>query len=157
MWRKFVPEGNLNGAITDRAHTPINFPLIRLGDVLLMLAEAYNENGELTKAITEVNKVRARSQMPNLNSGASFLVVSNQQELQKRIRQERKVELAGEGHRYFDLKRWNQLDELSIGYIEKSVVGDNLLTRGYQSRHKLWPIPGQEIELNPMLTQNEGW
>src|SRR5690606_6659167 len=77
MWRKFVPEGNLKGALTDRAHTPINFPLIRFADVLLMLSEAYNENGELNKAITELNKVRTRSNMPGINSGAAFLAVSS--------------------------------------------------------------------------------
>ncbi len=157
MWRKFVPEGNLKGALTDRAHTPINFPIIRLADVFLMLAEAYNENGELSKAILELNKVRARSSMPALNSGSAFLVVSNKQEMQKRISHERKVELAAEGHRYFDLKRWDQLAEISNNFIEKSIVGDNLLTRGYQTRHAIWPIPGAEIEMNPNLIQNQGW
>ena len=157
MWRKFVPEGNLKGALTDRAHTPINFPIIRLADVLLMLSEAYNENGELNKAITELNKVRARSNMPGINSGSAFLTVVNKQDMQIRISHERKVELAAEGHRYFDLKRWNQLSEVSNNFIEKSIVGDNLLTRGYQSRHALWPIPGAEIEMNPNLTQNQGW
>lgn len=157
MWRKFVPEGNLKGALTDRAHTPINFPILRLADVLLMLSEAYNENGELTKAVTELNKVRARSSMPGLNSGSPFLVVSNKVDMQKRISHERKVELGAEGHRYFDLKRWNQLELVSKDYIEKSIVGDNLVTRGYQTRHQLWPIPGQEIEMNAALTQNPGW
>lgn len=157
MWRKFVPEGNLKGALTDRAHTPINFPILRLADVLLMLSEAYNENGELTKAVTEFNKVRARSSMPGLNSGSPFLVVSNKVDMQKRISHERKVELGAEGHRYFDLKRWNQLEIVSKDYIEKSIVGDNLVTRGYQTRHQLWPIPGQEIEMNAALTQNPGW
>lgn len=157
MWRKFVPEGNLKGALTDRAHTPINFPLIRFADVLLMLSEAYNENGELNKAITELNKVRTRSNMPGINSGAAFLAVSSKQDMQKRISHERKVELAAEGHRYFDLKRWNQLTEVSNNYIEKSIVGDNLLTRGYQTRHTIWPIPGAEIEMNPSLTQNQDW
>lgn len=157
MWRKFVPEGNLKGALTDRAHTPINFPLIRFADALLMLSEAYNENGELNKAIIELNKVRSRSNMPGINSGATFLVASNKQDMQKRISHERKVELAAEGHRYFDLKRWNQLTEISNNYIEKSIVGDNLLTRGYQTRHTIWPIPGAEIEMNPNLTQNQDW
>ncbi|MDM1050454.1 RagB/SusD family nutrient uptake outer membrane protein [Sphingobacterium hotanense] len=157
MWRKFVPEGNLKGALTDRAHTPINFPIIRLADVFLMLAEAYNENGELSKAIAELNKVRTRSSMPGLNSGSAFLAVSSKQEMQNRISHERKVELAAEGHRYFDLKRWNQLTEVSNNFIEKSIVGDNLLTRGYQTRHVIWPIPGAEIEMNPNLVQNQGW
>jgi len=157
VWRKFVPEGNLKGSLTDRAHTPINFPLIRLADVLLMLSEAYNEDGQLGNAITELNKVRTRSHMPGLNSGAPFLAVAGKTDMQERISHERKIELAAEGWRYFDLKRWGKLEEVSAGFIEKSIVGDNLVTRGYQSRHELWPIPGAERELNTKLTQNEGW
>lgn len=157
LWRKFVPEGNMNGELTDRAHTPINFPLIRQGDVLLMLAEAYNETGQLDKAVTQLNKVRARSSMPGLNSGKPALAVASKEEMKQRIIQERAVELAGEGHRYFDLKRWGLLEKYTAGKIEKSIVGDNLLTRNVQERHVLWPIPAQEIEVNPALTQNPGW
>ena len=43
---KFVAEGNMDGAINNRADTPINFPIIRLADVYLMLAECYNQNGK---------------------------------------------------------------------------------------------------------------
>src|SRR5690606_17378242 len=157
VWRKFVPEGNMDGALTNREHVPINFPLIRYGDVLLMLAEAYNENNQLGQAIAELNKVRERSDMPGLNSGSPHLAVTDQEQMRERISHERKVELAGEGLRYFDLKRWEQLAEVSDGYIEKSIVGDNLVTRQYQTRHKIWPIPGQEIEINPLLEQNTEW
>jgi hypothetical protein len=157
VWRKFVPEANMNGELTDRAHTPINFPLLRLGDVLLMLAEAYNETGQLGKAIEEINKVRMRSAMPGLNSGGAALAVGSKEELFRRLVQERAVELAGEGHRYFDLKRWGLLKASTQGVIEKSVVGDNLLTRSFQDRHVIWPIPAQEIDANPVLKQNAGW
>lgn len=157
VWRKFVPEGDLNGELTNRAHTPFNFPVIRLGDVLLMLAEAYNETGQLDKAITELNKIRSRSDMPGLNSGPAWLSVSSQEEMFDRIVHERAIELAGEGHRFFDLKRWGMLSDKTTGVIEESIVGDNLLTRGFQERHLLWPIPAQEIETNPALTQNPGW
>lgn len=157
VWRKFVPEGDLNGELTNRAHVPFNFPVIRLGDVLLMLAEAYNETGQLDKAIVEVNKIRNRAEMPGLNSGPAWLAVSSQEEMFDRIVHERAIELAGEGHRFFDLKRWGLLSEKTLGVIEESIVGDNLITRGFQERHKLWPIPAQEIEINPELTQNPGW
>ena len=157
LWRKFVPEGNMNGALTNREHVPINFPLIRYADVLLMLAEAYNEDNKLAQAITELNKVRERSDMPGLNSGNPYLAVADKEQMRKRISHERKVELAGEGLRYFDLKRWEQLAEVSNAFIEKSIVGDNLVTRQYQARHKIWPIPGQEIEINPALEQNNEW
>lgn len=157
VWRKFVPEADMGGLLSDRAHTPINFPVIRLADVVLMLAEAYNEAGQLDKAILEVNKVRERVGMPGLNSGNAALAVAGKEAMTERISHERAVELAGEGHRYFDLKRWGTLLTKTRGVIEKSIVGDNLLTRGVQDRHVIWPIPGQEIEINPSLTQNTGW
>jgi hypothetical protein len=157
VWRKFVPEADLGGLLSDRAHTPINFPVIRLADVMLMLAEAYNETGQMEKAIAEVNKVRERAGMPGLNSGNAALAVAGKDAMTERISHERAVELAGEGHRYFDLKRWGSLLEKTKGVIEKSIVGDNLLTRGTQDRHVIWPIPGQEREVNPELTQNQGW
>ena len=47
FYRKFVPIEDMGGAITNRNHTPINFPVIRFADVLLMLAEAYNEDNQL--------------------------------------------------------------------------------------------------------------
>lgn len=157
IWRKFVPEGNMNGDLTARDHTPINFPMIRLADAMLMLAEAYNETSQQDKAIVEINKVRARSSMPGLNSGAPALAVSGKDQVTQRIIHERAVELAGEGHRYFDLKRWGLLKAYTGGVIEKGVTGANLVTRGFQDRHVIWPIPAQEIEVNPALTQNEGW
>ncbi|MDO6437804.1 RagB/SusD family nutrient uptake outer membrane protein [Cyclobacterium sp. 1_MG-2023] len=157
VWRKFVPEGNMNGDLTNRAHTPINFPMIRLADVILMLAEAYNETNASNKAITEINKIRERSGMPGLNSGHPSLNVSGTDEVRERIIHERAVELAGEGHRYFDLKRWGLLAQYSDGVIEQGVTGSNLFTRGYQDRHQIWPIPAQEIEINPSLSQNPGW
>ncbi len=69
FWRKWIPTGNLDGYWGEYNRTPYEFPLIRLGDVILMLAEAYNEKGETDKAVTEVNKIRERVGMPGLNSG----------------------------------------------------------------------------------------
>ena len=71
FWRKWIPTGNLDGYWGEYNRTPYEFPLIRLGDVILMLAEAYNEKGETDKAVTEVNKIRERVGMPGLNSGAT--------------------------------------------------------------------------------------
>ena len=106
LYRKFVTEGDQGGAISNRLHTPFAFPLIRFADVLLMLSEAYNEAGQLDKAVTEFNKVRARVGMPGLNSGPAWMVVSNKEQMAERIRKERAVECAGEGLRFSDLRRW---------------------------------------------------
>ena len=159
LWRKFVPEGNLDGELTNRAHTPFNFPLIRYADVLLMLAEAYNETDQLAKAVTELNKVRQRpsTNMPALNSGPEWLSVSSKEEMFERIKHERAVELAAEGHRFLDLKRWGLAKSMLNNFVEKTITGSNLYTRKFEDRDLLWPIPGQEIETNDLLTQNPGW
>lgn len=159
LWRKFVPEADLDGELTNRAHTPFNFPLIRLADVHLMLAEAYNEAEQLDKAILEVNKVRQRAStnMPALNSGPEWLNVTNKEEMFMRIMHERAVELACEGHRFSDLKRWGLAKSMLSGFVEKNVIGAGLYTRSFEDRDYLWPIPGQEIETNELLTQNPGW
>lgn len=157
FWRKFVPEADMGGELTDRANTPINFPVIRYADVLLMLAEAYNEVGELSKGVSTLNQVRERSEMPGLNSGPAWLQVTNKEEMFERIMHERAVELAGEGLRFSDLRRWKLAEELLANKVEKGILGNNLFTRSFNSRDYLWPVPAQEIEINPDLTQNPGW
>ncbi|TFU92522.1 RagB/SusD family nutrient uptake outer membrane protein [Barnesiella sp. WM24] len=155
FWRKWIPTGNLDGYWGEYNRTPYEFPLIRLGDVLLMLAEAYNESGDIDKAVTEVNKVRERVGMPGLNSGDSWLAVGSKEEMADRIRRERAYELAGEGQRYWDLKRWGLLQSSVKNATD--IFGDLMYTRSYQSRHEMWPIPLVEMERNTNLTQNEGW
>ena len=155
FWRKWIPTGNLDGYWGEYNRTPYEFPLIRLGDVILMLAEAYNENGELSKAIAEVNKIRERAGMPCLQSGPEWLAVSGYDDMAARIRRERAFELAGEGQRYWDLRRWNLL-EASVKDAT-DIFGDLMYTRSYQSRHELWPIPLVEMERNLNLEQNPGW
>lgn len=155
FWRKWIPTGNLDGYWGEYNRTPYEFPLIRLGDVILMLAEAYNETGELDKAITEVNKIRSRVGMPGLNSGPSWLAVGGKEEMALRIRRERAFELAGEGQRYWDLRRWGMLEQSVRNATD--IFGDLMYTRSYQPRHELWPIPLVEMERNTNLTQNPGW
>ncbi len=155
FWRKWIPTGNLDGYWGEYNRTPYEFPLIRLGDVILMLAEAYNEAGETDKAVTELNKIRARAGMPELNSGAEWLAVTCKEEMAERIRRERAFELAGEGQRYWDLRRWRLL-EASVKNAT-DIFGDLMYTRSYQPRHEMWPIPLVEMERNTNLKQNEGW
>ena len=157
LWRKFVPEYDMNGAINDRAHTPINFPLIRYADVLLMLAECYNEMERQDDAVSLINQIRARVNMPGINSGPSWLEASTKEEVFERIKHERAVELAIEGHRFSDLKRWGLLETLN-GKAEKGFTGKAYYTRVVRSRDYLWPIPQQEIDMNKnLLPQNPGW
>lgn len=155
FWRKWIPTGNLDGYWGEYNRTPYEFPLIRLGDVILMLAEAYNETEATDKAILEVNKIRSRVGMPELNSGASWLSVDGKEEMAERIRRERAFELVGEGQRYWDLRRWGLL-EASVKNAT-DIFGDLMYTRSYQKRHERWPIPLVEMDRNLNLVQNEGW
>lgn len=155
FWRKWIPTGNLDGYWGEYTRTPYEFPLIRLGDVLLMLAEAYNESGAIDKAVIELNKVRERVGMPGLDSGAAWLAVNGKEDMAERIRRERAFELAGEGQRYWDLKRWGLLEQSVKNATD--IFGDLMYTRTYQERHQLWPIPLVEMERNLNLTQNPGW
>lgn len=149
FWRKWIPTGNLDGYWGEYNRTPYEFPIIRLGDVILMLAEAYNETGQLDKAVAEVNKIRSRVNMPDIDSAGG------KDEVAARIRDERARELAGEGQRYWDLRRWGLLQESVKDATD--IFGDLMYTRSYQSRHELWPIPLVELDRNPNLTQNTGW
>lgn len=159
LYRKFVTEGDQGGAISNRLHTPFAFPLIRFADVLLMLSEAYNEAGQLDKAVTEFNKVRARVGMPGLNSGPAWMVVSNKEQRAERIRKERAVEFAGEGLRFSDLRRWGyEIAHKTLNNVDAvNIYGEPIYTHLFTERDMLWPIPGVERERNKELTQNPGW
>lgn len=159
LYRKFVTEGDQGGAISNRLHTPFAFPLIRFADVLLMLSEAYNEAGQLDKAVTEFNKVRARVGMPGLNSGPAWMVVSNKEQMAERIRKKRAVEFAGEGLRFSDLRRWGyEIAHKTLNNVDAvNIYGEPIYTHLFTERDMLWPIPGVERERNKELTQNPGW
>ncbi|MCL6273779.1 RagB/SusD family nutrient uptake outer membrane protein [Muricauda sp. 2012CJ35-5] len=129
-----------------------NIAVIRFADVLLMYAEALNENGKTTEAIAEVNKVRERG-------GAVPLAAMSQSDLRTQIRHhERPVELSMEfGIRWFDLYRWQR------GSTATESIGTTLENHGkpfaenFQDKHILYPIPLQEININENLDQNPGW
>lgn len=157
--RKFVMEGNLSGYATEYTQTPFEFPLMRYADVLLMLSEAYNEKGELGKAVSMLNLVRERVGMPGLNSGAAWLAVNSKDEMTQRIRDERAMELPFEGHRFFDLRRWKIAEEVLNNRDVTTIYGNTIYTQKFASRDYLWPIPQNEMERNSELAghQNTGW
>ena len=166
LWRKFVPEANMDGALNNRDDVPINFPIIRYADVLLMQAECLNELGDQTGAVALINQVRGRQSvdMPGLNSGPAWLKATTRDEVFERIVHERRVELACEGHSYYDRRRWGTLEELN-GWRERPITLNNtsgtgtrnIYTREVLPRNYYLPIPSTEIDKNPALEQNEGW
>lgn len=159
LWRKFVPEGNMNGLIHEAADTPINFPLIRYADVLLMQAECLNELGDMAGAVRLINEVRARPSvnMPGINSGPDYLSAKTKEEVFNRIVHERMIELACEGHSYSDWRRWGKYQELD-GMFDGHITRDYTYSyRILPERRNLWPIPMAEIDQNPLLNQNPGY
>lgn len=159
LGRKFVTEG-IN--ILDRATGPIDQPLIRYADVVLMLAEALNEQGNYTAAMAEVNKVRARSGCVLLqNSNATApTYVSGADNMRDRIRNERRWELPMEGHNLFDEMRWGTWKNTKFydGNGVKEMWGN--VTTPYSWRGDYiytWALPKTEIEMNPNLKQNPEW
>lgn len=127
--------------------SPNNYRCLRYADVLLMYAECLNAEGQTTKAYTYVDEVRARAGLAALSDVKPNM---DQSAFLEQIKHERLLELSGEGHRWNDLARWGDL-------------GPDLASRdeGFANfvvgKHELLPIPTQEIDINPNLSQNEGW
>jgi hypothetical protein len=119
-------------------------PMIRYAEVLLNHAEAVNEASGPTLAVyNDINAVRARAHMPALPSGLS------QSQMRDKIRHERRVELAFEGFRYLDLKRWRIADKVLNGYNDGMVTHQFISPKNY-----LWPLPEAETQRNTALVQN---
>lgn len=160
LYRKFVAEGNAE--TLNRSYGPIDLPLIRYADVLLMWAEALVELNNLPEAILKVNEVRARAGMPALQQTdpSKGTYVSSQSNLRDRVRDERRVEFPNEGINYFDELRWktwkNTVFKTANG--AQQVWGANVNTYTYGGDYLYtWAIPQVEIERNPNLKQNPGW
>lgn len=124
-----------------------NYRFIRYADVLLMYAECLNELGSTTEAYTYVDRVRERAGLAPLSTVQPGL---GQQAFLEQIKQERLLELTGEGHRFNDLKRWG---DLGPGLSDRD-AGFNNFEIG---KHELLPIPQIDLDINPNLAQNPGW
>lgn len=177
LWRKYADVADKD----DPGNSDINIILFRYAEVLLNYAEAKIEANQLDQSVyAAINAVRQRPsvEMPPIPAARS------QQELRSAIRRERKYELAAEGLRLFDIKRWNIAHEVMPGKLLGRIRGEYLATapridenatphydkvpnagkmrvietRAYdQNRDYLWPIPRLEMEVNGSLTQNPNY
>lgn len=117
----------------------VDFPILRFADVVLMYAEALNEQGQTADALTQLNRVRVRA-------GLKALTGLDQAAFRLAVEQERRVELAFENHRWPDLVRTNRyLPVLSA---------KGLPVKEFQ---RLYPVPQRETDLNGTLSQNPGY
>jgi len=174
VWRKYIDSTQFIW------ETKTGYILMRYADILLMYAEAKTELNEIDASVlTAVNLVRARAGQPALTG-------NNQAALRQVIRRERVVELAGEGHRLFDLRRWDLYSLANSGPVVgaslnpaspaanptfdandipnyASSITDRIRFRNQtrnnaNAKYKLWPIPQFEVDANPTgMPQNSGW
>ncbi len=150
---------------------PYNIRIIRYSDLLLLYAEALNENGKSAQALTYLNMVRRRARNtnpmdPRKDKQAYVPVVTattlpditttSQDELRQIIRYERRVELAMEGWRRDDLMRQKRFGQVMREYAKKYNVEKGV--KFNDNRDYLLPIPQSEIDKsNGMLKQNPGY
>ncbi len=141
----------------DKAIGPIGYDVLsdmdiihlRYADVLLMYAEAQNEAVGPDQSVYDVvNEVRSRVGMPDLVAGLT------KDEMRDSIRYERRIELAFEGHRYLDLKRWGTIQD-ALSAVDEPGLGVGGLN--FKSHHYNWPFPQSEIDRNPELDQKSGY
>ncbi|MGS2740691.1 RagB/SusD family nutrient uptake outer membrane protein [Sinomicrobium sp. M5D2P17] len=170
--------------------TAINVHVIRFADVLLMAAEAEAEAGSLSAAMEYVNRVRRRAANPDGflkeyiddekpmggfdegTNAANYTIeeytsaqFSSKEDALKAIYFERKLELAMEGHRFFDLVRWGIAEEVLNSYFEYQggITTDVRGGRFVSGKNEYYPIPQPQIDLSvnetgqPTLQQNPGY
>jgi hypothetical protein len=165
----------------------MNIHIYRYADALLLLAEANVEAGSLNEACTIVNEVRARAGVAAQGPGTSSTNIAvpindasitwadyevgqypcpfpNQDYGRTAVRYERRLELAMEGHRFFDLRRWGIAEQVINAYLAVEAGRRNFLAAAapYTARYNLYPIPIIQIELSQVegenrLQQNTGW
>ena len=152
------------------AATHHNWVLFRYAEVLLNYAEAmvnaYGDIGKTTDkcgmtALAAVNAVRGRTgvNMPAISGTLS------PEEFLKRVKHERRVELAFEGHRFWDLRRWKELDESKDIFGVKITKSNDVVTckkftlesRKISDKLYFYPIANTELFKNSNLKQNPGW
>lgn len=158
-WRKyFDPIAQASFASGSNLH------LIRYAEVLLTYAEAKNSVGQMDATVWDktIKPLRMRAGFTD----PAALNYPGTADMTDIIRNERRVELAMEGLRTDDIRRWKLSEVVLNGYAHGAKFGDPTIDNGYiraqqrqfdASKHYLWPIPASELSLNANLTQNPGY
>ena len=156
--KKFIEELDPSTNIYGGYAQSNNWPYFRYAEVLLNYAEAKNESLSVPdeSVYNAVNEVRARSNQPNLPTGLS------KEEMRKRIKNERRVELLLEEHRFYDLRRWKDGNVLAEPIMGMNIYNNNITLkyeiskvedRVFTGEHYYLPIPLSEQEKNPLLKE----
>lgn len=147
-----VYKDNEAGTTIAAGLSELNYMLFRYADVLLMFAEAQNEVTGPNQAIYDaLNLIRKRAGMPNFTSGLT------KEQMREEIRHERRIELAGEGLYYHDIRRWGTAEKVMNTDIF-NFTGGKIGTRKFnKDRDYLWPVPTVVLQNNTALEQNPGY
>lgn len=138
-----LSERGIYGRPAEAQGTWVNIRVIRYADVVLMHAEAACELGNTTEALNKLEMIRARARGTD-NTILPKITTTDLTELKAKIHQERRIELAMEWERFYDLVRWDDAKTV----IPNFVVG----------KHELFPIPQTEIDKSEgIITQNPGY
>ncbi|MEX0360342.1 MAG: RagB/SusD family nutrient uptake outer membrane protein, partial [Allomuricauda sp.] len=114
-------------------------------DVILKYAEALNENGQTAEAIVQLDAIRARA-------GLAGTTATTQADVRNAIKQERRFEFIGEGHRWLDLKRYGNAVEVMNAFF--SSTGANVTI---DATKLILPIPQSQLDTDASITQNPGY
>lgn len=148
------------------------WPEMRLADLYLLYAEALNEAGRPVDALVWINKVRERANIPTvedawINFAKNPAGYTTKEGLRKIIHQERSIELAFEGHRYWDLLRWKEAPEVLNQPIAGWDISQSSADAYYRARvifnqafgqkNYFQPLDENNITVNRNLVQSPGW
>jgi starch-binding outer membrane protein, SusD/RagB family len=161
-WRKYFDIAPVQLMVSG-----LNIHLIRYADVLLMYAEAKQSLGQLDAATWDktIKPIRQRAGF-TLAGALDFPTGATAAQLQQIVRNERRAELAFEGLRIDDIRRWRIAQTVLTGWAHGARYGDPSIDRGYLraqlrnfnvNRHYLWPLPASELANNTNLTQNPNY
>ncbi len=124
--------------------------LLRLGDIILLKAEALNELGRTGEAATELNTIRQRVTLPPTTA-------TTQADMRLAIEKERRLELVQEGQRWDDLRRYGRAEAVMNGLQEIDLRTNQRVNYNMTKDKELLPIPQQERDRNKQLGQNPGY
>src|SRR5699024_6129174 len=184
-WRKYTDEEDLPQF---RTESSLNWILIRYAEVLLTYAEAKIENNDIDQSVLNaMNAVRARGFGVDPSQVGSYptITTTNQSDLRRILRNERKIELSLEGFRLFDIRRWGIAEKVKDGQLigrpkgaystitsPPNIIDEtghpdygstqnlyrNVEPRTFNpNKHWLWPIPQHELDTNENMEQNPGY
>lgn len=149
---KYVRRNKLTQSGVASANNP---RILRYADVLLLKAEAVLQSGgSTTEAIGLINQVRARARGAGTTPADYSTSETDKTKIMTWIMNERFIELAGEGQRWFDLRRWHLQGIITLN---NAFFDANVPMAFDPAKHLFMPIPNSELDVNPNMQQNNGY